>query len=132
MNFRRVNSKLCTVHVIYTYIYIDTVLSTLFDCPRMSHPSWVPVEMEARRGMHLFVCRLFTAVSSSLREYCHGINSSLSCSVLITLWKIALINLFYSYISCTAFIFSYQLNVPTFLSAGRIAHSMKLWADRSV
>lgn len=43
-------------------------------------------------------------------------NSSLSCSVLITLWKIALINLFYSYISCTAFIFRYQLNVLNFLS----------------
>lgn len=85
----------------------------------MSRSSWVPIEMEARRGMHLFVCRLFTSISSSLQEYKNitmYTNSSLSCSVLITLWKIALINLFYSYISCTAFIFRYQLNVLNFLS----------------
>lgn len=76
----------------------------------MPHSSWVPIKTEADEACIFLYVVFCTSVNfKSARILPWYTNSSSSCSVLITLCKIALINLFYSYISCIAFIFSYQL-----------------------
>lgn len=110
VNFRCVNSKTCTVHVIYTFIYTHRAVYLVW----LSEDATFIMGRNKTRvkwGMHLLVCRLlYFSNFESARMLPWYTNSSSNCSVLITSCKIALINLFYSYISFIAFIFSYQLN----------------------